>query len=162
MINFACRCDTGSRIHSLPHGHAHGSRLHRSCPGDGLRMDPPGSELATSACSFSEARDFPTTARRLRPPHGLLSPTEVAEFPCPQRRLIDREELIQLGRLDGRSGEHAMCLPPMMDLMLKQMHQQTIATFGLYPRVAIEFHHFVEAVRGQTLADIDETLVNRA
>ena len=56
MINFACRCDAGCRIHSIPHGHAHGSRLHRSCPEDSLRTDPPGSELATSAPSDHRQR----------------------------------------------------------------------------------------------------------
>lgn len=98
--------------------------------------------------------------RLLRLPHCLLSPAEFAEFFCPQMRLIDREELIELGRLDRCSGEHAVCLPSMMDLMLKQMHQKTIAPFGLYPRIAIDSHHFVETVRGQTLADGDEPPVN--
>ena len=84
--------------------------------------------------------------RLLRLPHGLLSPAEFAEFFCPQMCLINREELIQLGGLDSCSGKHGVCLPPMMDLMLKQMHQQTIAPFGLHPRFAIDLHHLVETV----------------
>ena len=74
--------------------------------------------------------------------------------------LINREELVQLGRLDSGSGKHAVCLPSMMDLMLKQVHQQTIAPFGLYPAIAIDMHGFVETVSGQTLADFDETLID--
>jgi hypothetical protein len=96
----------------------------------------------------------------LRRPHRLLSPTEFAKFSRPQMCLIFREELVQLRRLDGCRGKHAVCLPPMMDLVLKQMHQETIAPFVLYPRISIDLHHFVETVRGQTLADLDETPIN--
>src|ERR1700722_13992227 len=101
------------------------------------------------------------TARLLRLPNCLLSPAKFAEFSCPQMCLTNREELIELRRLDGCSRKHAVCLPSVMDLMLKQMHQQTIPPFGLYPRVAIDLHHFVETACGQTLADFDETPINR-
>jgi hypothetical protein len=37
----------------------------------------------------------------------------------------------------------------MMNLMLKQMHQEAIAAFGLHPRIAIDAHDFVEAVRSE-------------
>jgi hypothetical protein len=49
----------------------------------------------------------------------------------------------------------------MMDLMLKQMHQQAVAPFGLYLRIAIDAHHLVETVGGQALADFDKTTIDR-
>jgi hypothetical protein len=56
--------------------------------------------------------------------------------------------------------KHAVGLPPVMNLMLKQMHQQTIVPFGLYPRITIDLHHFVETVCGQTPADLDKALID--
>ena len=60
------------------------------------------------------------------------------------------------GGFDVCPGEHAMGLPPVMDLMLKQMHQQAVTPFGLHPGIAIDAHHLAEAVRGQVLADGDK------
>jgi hypothetical protein len=48
----------------------------------------------------------------------------------------------------------------MMDLVLKQMHQQAVAPFGLYPRVTVDANLFAETVGGQILAYLDETPVD--
>ena len=53
-----------------------------------------------------------------------------------------------------------MRLSPMVDLMLKQMHQEAIAPFGLHPRIAIDTHDYVEAVSREALANLDKASID--
>ena len=48
----------------------------------------------------------------------------------------------------------------MMDLVLKQMHQQAVASFGLHPRVTIDSNLFAETVGGQILANLDQAPID--
>src|SRR5262249_30429235 len=67
-----------------------------------------------------------------RSPHCLLGPAELLEFGGPERRLRDRKELVELRRRDGGCRQHRVRLATMMDLMLEEMHQQTVASLGLH------------------------------
>src|SRR5262249_24891690 len=101
-------------------------------------------------------------AARLRTiaPDSFLGPAELIEFAGPQRRLSDCEKLVELRRRHPRAGEHGMRLAAMMDLMLEQMHQETIAPFGLHRNVAIDSHDVVETFRRQRITENDQSLVN--
>src|SRR4051812_36825924 len=54
-----------------------------------------------------------------------------------------------------------MRLAAMVDLVLKQMHQQPVAAFALHPRVAVDPYDIVEPVRRQRIAEPDQALVHR-
>mgnify|MGYP006915176382 CR=1 FL=1 len=71
-------------------------------------------------------------------PDIILSPAELREFGSSKRRLACSEEFVQLRRGDDRSGQHGVHLPAMMDLVLKEMHQQPVAALDLYARVAVD------------------------
>src|SRR3954447_5659145 len=49
----------------------------------------------------------------------------------------------------------------MMNLMLEQMHEQPVATFGLHAGVAIDPHETVEKLGRQSIADGNQALVDR-
>src|SRR4029077_9628695 len=110
--------------------------------------------------------DYRIFAARLSPawiivPHSVFTPAEALELGLPERRFRDREELIELRRRDGRSGEHRMGLASMVGLMLKKMHQQAVAPFGLHPRLAIDPHDAVEQLWRQCIAHRDQAAVDR-
>ncbi len=48
----------------------------------------------------------------------------------------------------------------MVDLVLEEMHEQAVAPFGLYPRVAIDPHDAAKEIRRQRIADCDQALVD--
>jgi hypothetical protein len=48
----------------------------------------------------------------------------------------------------------------MVDLVLEEMHEQAVAPFGLYPRIAINPHDAAKEVRRQRIADCDQALVD--
>jgi len=48
----------------------------------------------------------------------------------------------------------------MMDLVLEEMHEQAVAPFGLYPRIAIDPHDVVEEQGRQRIAGCDQALVD--
>ncbi len=60
------------------------------------------------------------------PPHGFFGPTKTVELGGPKRCLC-RKKLVELRRFDGCCGEHGVCLPAMVDLVLEEMHEQAVA-----------------------------------
>lgn len=54
-----------------------------------------------------------------------------------------------------------MCLSAMMNLMLEEMHEQPVASFGLHGRVAVDPHNAVENLGCQCIADSNQALVDR-
>jgi hypothetical protein len=50
-----------------------------------------------------------------------------------------------------------VCLPAVVDLVLEKMHEQGVAPFGLYLRIAIDPHDAAKAVRRQ----ISQTAIKR-
>jgi hypothetical protein len=54
-----------------------------------------------------------------------------------------------------------MHLPTMVNLVLKQVHQQAIASFNLDTRASIDPHLAGQQGRCQRVADTDQTLVHR-
>ena len=54
-------------------------------------------------------------------PNTRLGPAELGEFGRAQRRLCDREELVELWRCHRRAAEHCVRLAAMVDLVLEQM-----------------------------------------
>lgn len=53
-----------------------------------------------------------------------------------------------------------MCLPTMVDLVLEEMHEQAVAPFGLYARIAIDSHDAAKEFGRQGIADCDQALVD--
>src|SRR5690349_17608609 len=50
----------------------------------------------------------------------------------------------------------------MMNLMLKQVHQNPVAAVGLYPRISVDPHNIVEKLWRQRIADSDQAFINGA
>ena len=65
-------------------------------------------------------------AQVLLPPDCRLGPAEFVELGGAQRRLGDREELVELRRRCSGAAEHRVRLAAMMDLMLEQVQQKAI------------------------------------
>jgi hypothetical protein len=53
-----------------------------------------------------------------------------------------------------------VCLPTMVDLVLEEMHEQAVAPFGLYLRIAIDPHNAAKELRRQRIADCDQAFVD--
>lgn len=53
-----------------------------------------------------------------------------------------------------------MGLSAMMDLMLKQMHEQAVAALCLHPRVAIDTHDLAKPVCCERAADCNQAFVD--
>jgi len=60
----------------------------------------------------------------------------------------------------GCSGEHGVCLATMVDLVLEEMHEEAVASFGLHPRATIDPRDAAKEVRGQRIADYDQAVVD--
>src|SRR5215469_9326939 len=97
---------------------------------------------------------------RSRPPYSFLCPIKMAELDGSERCFCDRKELVELRGFDACSGKHGVCLPTMVDLMLKEMHEEAIAPFRLYLRFTIDPHDTVKEIRRQRIADCDQTFVD--
>ena len=67
------------------------------------------------------------------PPHSFFGPTKTIELDGPKRCFCDRKKLVELRWFDGCCGEHGVCLPAMVDLVLEEMHEQAVASFSLHP-----------------------------
>src|SRR6267142_1372363 len=78
----------------------------------------------------------------------------------PEAALLRSKKLVELRWFDGCCGEHGVCLPAMVDLVLEEMHEQAVAPFALYPRIAIDPHGAAKEVRRQCIADCDQALVD--
>lgn len=74
----------------------------------------------------------------------------------PKRRFRRREKLVELRRPDDCVGQHRMRPAPMINLMLKQMHQQSIASFSLYYRFALMPNVAIKKIRGERIANSDQ------
>src|SRR5262249_37294041 len=85
-------------------------------------------------------------------PHRRLCPAERCELGRSQWCLGHGEELVELRRRNRCRRQHRMRLTAMMDLVLEEMHQQTIASFGLHPCFAIDPHGGLELVNSQRIA----------
>src|SRR5262249_21746403 len=87
--------------------------------------------------------------------------SELLELAGAKRRFFCRKELIELRRLDARARQHGVRLPAMMDIMLKQMHEQPIAPLTLHFRAAVDLHDVIEASARQRVADRYQAPVDR-
>ena len=94
-------------------------------------------------------------------PDRRLGPSKMFELIGPKWRLAGRKEFIELRRRDARAGQHGMRLAAMMDIMLEQMHEQSVAPLGLHFRVAVDFHDVVEACGRQRIAHRHQPPVDR-
>src|SRR3954451_1843274 len=97
---------------------------------------------------------------RAASPDRVLAPAQSRELAGPERRFSFRKELVKLWRLPTTGRQHRMRPPAMVDLMLKQVHQNPVAAVGLYPRIPVDPHHAVETLRRQRIADRDQAGVN--
>jgi hypothetical protein len=50
----------------------------------------------------------------------------------------------------------------MVDLVLEEMHEQAVAPFGLYPRIAIDPRNATEELRRQRIADCNQARLSTA
>ena len=83
----------------------------------------------------------------LLPPHGFFGPTKTVELSDSKRRFCSRKKFVELWRLDNCSGEHGVRLTTMMNLMLEEMHEETVTPFDLHPRIAIDPHDAAQEIR---------------
>jgi hypothetical protein len=96
------------------------------------------------------------------PPDCFFGTTKTVELDGPKGCFCDRKKLVELRWSDGRCGEHCVCLPTMVDLVLEEMHEQAVAPFGLYPRIAIDPRNATEELRRQRIADCNQARLSTA
>ena len=99
-------------------------------------------------------------AQLRRSPHRFFGPTKIVELVGSQRGFRDRKELVELRGADDCCGEHCVCLPTMVDLVLEEMHEQAVASFGLYLRITIDPYNAAKELRRQRIADCDQAFVD--
>src|SRR2546430_445903 len=114
--------------------------------------------------SRSERSPWPRRARRqgtLAPDRRLAEP-ELREVPLAQVRFPGAVELVELRRLYARSGKHRMRLAAVMDLVLKEVREETAQAIGSRAVAARNLHHGVQAVLAERFAQRDQAQVGRA
>jgi hypothetical protein len=95
------------------------------------------------------------------PPNCRLGPTELVKFSRAQRRLCDREELVELRRRHRSAAQHCVCLATVMDLVLEQVQQKAIRTLRLHARASVHVNDAIGAGIVECLAPADQSAINR-
>src|ERR1700730_13443276 len=109
------------------------------------------------------SRVGPATCGRaiLLPPNCRLGPSELVEFGSAQRRLCDREELVELRRRYGCAAERRVCLAAVMDLGVEQVQQKALCPLRLHARAPVHANDPIRPGFVQRLAPGDQSTVDR-